>query len=286
MLLLFLRAVLGAVLYGPYLALLSVPITIIASVVGAVFGLMISFVMLLGVPGLVIAIPLAIALTIGMTAAINVQVGRYACSVSGLRLLTQQRDFNGAFWDCFLLVLIVNVAIGLILAVAITLGVGWERLAGLEDQELFSSAEELQGSAEAWLLGIATFVPIGIYGFFVIPHACLTERAPPVYGMGWILARFLIVLPLFSIMTVLAGVLAIFGVMAIPGLSDDLKIWVLVPLLLVVFLMLNGFLMGFEARFLALVTNRYPTQPVYRTEYEADAPEVDYRALREEWSRR
>ncbi|MFK7942851.1 MAG: hypothetical protein AB8B85_08080 [Paracoccaceae bacterium] len=286
MFMLFFRAILAAVLYGPYLALLTVPVAILAAAIGAVLGTAISVLMLLGLPGVVISIPLSIGVSIGVTAFVNTQAARYACSITGLRPLHKQREFKAAFWDCFILVLIVNLLLGIVVIGAVTAGVGVESTARLVGGKLVSSPEEVEWSGWMWIVVVATLLPIGIYGFFIVPRACLIERAPAVYGMGWILIRFLFVLPLFAGLTGLGMIAVIFAVTGMSGLTETQKFWILASLIVMIFFLLNGFLMSFEARFLALVAARHPSQQMRATPEEIQTRDIDYRALREEWSQR
>ena len=281
----FVRSLLTGLTLGPLIAVLTVPVALIAMGIGMAFSFVIGIPLAFVPLGGILAGLFSLVLSIALTAMIYVQAARYACSLTGLRPIARQPRFTDAFWACFWIVVIVQF-LGLVVAFGlISLALGWEGLGdpggllgALQDTETSGPL----GAVGVWVAVIVGLMPFGLIGFFTIPRACLVERAPDVYGMGPLLARFLVVLPLFAILTVLVALLAVVAISQLPA-TAGYAVWLLFLGGIALIYLLNGFLMAFEAKLLALSEERVSAQAPDSVQ---DNRRTDYRALREEWSRR
>ena len=288
MLIALLRAILGGLLLGPVVTVLTIPILIVATALSTIAGFVIAAPAALIPGGPILAALAGFAVSLGTSAFVLVQSARYAGSITGLQPLTRQPPFKTAFWDCVLIIIMLQIALGLVAAIVVTAAIGIEELGNLNTPLVkgFDAASiEATGPGLVWLIFLCAGAGAYVVILLVVPRACLTEPAPRAYGIGLLLARFLIAVPIYTTSTLIAclGMAALFATG--PGLAQQVGgIFIFFGVVLLWIFLLNGFLLAFEARLLAVLRDRRPAVTTHEAESQSFG--ADYRALREEWAKR
>ncbi|MEM0991003.1 MAG: hypothetical protein AAGK00_19210 [Pseudomonadota bacterium] len=299
----FFRALGAGLLRGPLVAALVVPLIIVATVVSGAVGLVFALLSVLGTAGMILAGIIAAILSVAVTVLITVQAARYAGTLTGLRPLIKQPPFMSAYWTSFVGILVITVISAVVLMAVILAFGGVAGLLSLGVGALITGSPGASGTSDgtgdgASLLnagiGLSAGLALGLFasGYYavlaawVVPRACLEEAAPArAYSPGLVALRVLIVVPFYGLVTVLVFALAAVLLLRVSSLLDG-TLWRLLAgfVSLVAAQMLLGCLATFEARLLSLLGANQPA----RTTRSAPDPgqAADYRALREEWSRR